>query len=78
MPRQFVRIEEVPLTANGKVDRGALPDPSLGLGEAAGRAPEGETVAQLAAIWAEFFDPALVTADAGFLTWAAIRSPRCG
>ncbi|MER5792273.1 amino acid adenylation domain-containing protein [Streptomyces sp. NPDC001980] len=65
VPRQFVLLDELPLTANGKVNRGALPDPSLAL-DAAGRAPEGETETRLAAIWAEFFDPALVTADAGF------------
>ncbi|MFG2551509.1 amino acid adenylation domain-containing protein [Streptomyces sp. NPDC048581] len=66
IPRQFVLLDELPLTANGKVNRGALPDPSLALGDAAGRAPQGETETRLAAIWAEFFDPALVTAEAGF------------
>ncbi|MER5277157.1 amino acid adenylation domain-containing protein [Streptomyces sp. NPDC002809] len=66
VPKQFVQLDEMPLTANGKVNRGALPDPSLALGETVGRAPEGETETRLAAIWGEFFDPALVTADAGF------------
>jgi amino acid adenylation domain-containing protein len=66
VPKQFVALDEMPLTANGKVNRGALPDPSLAPGATGGRAPAGETETRLAAIWAEFFDPALVTADAGF------------
>jgi amino acid adenylation domain-containing protein len=66
VPRQWMQLDEMPLTANGKVNRGALPDPSPALTEAVGRNPEGPIETRLAAIWAEFFDPTLITADAGF------------
>ncbi len=52
LPSAFVALEAIPLTANGKVDRKALPAPDT---EAlAGRgyeAPQGEIEATLAAIW---------------------------
>src|SRR5689334_6643978 len=54
VPSVIMVLEEMPLTANGKVDRRALPEPD---GEAYAGAkyeePEGETEQELAAIWAE-------------------------
>ena len=54
VPAAYVRLEEMPLTVNGKLDRKALPAPELdayGVSEYA--APEGEVETTLAAIWAE-------------------------
>ena len=54
VPAAYVRLESLPLTANGKLDRKALPAPDS---EAYARrryeAPQGEMEAALAAIWAE-------------------------
>ena len=56
VPSAFVVLERLPLTANGKVDRKALPDPAAALGPADGRAPRTPVEAQLAAIWGELLD----------------------
>ena len=54
VPAAYVRLERMPLTVNGKLDRKALPEPE---GEAYGireyEAPQGEIEEKLAAIWAE-------------------------
>ena len=54
VPAVYVRMEQMPLTANGKLDRKALPAPEA---EAYARqtyeAPQGETEEMLAGIWAE-------------------------
>nr|WP_240492598.1 non-ribosomal peptide synthetase [Photorhabdus namnaonensis] len=54
VPSAFVRLDDFPLTSNGKLDRHALPAPS---NEAFARqiyeAPQGETETILAAIWRE-------------------------
>ncbi|WP_277758203.1 non-ribosomal peptide synthase/polyketide synthase [Pseudomonas sp. A34-9] len=54
VPAAFVRLEALPLTANGKVDRKALPKPDLvALPTREYVAPQGEQEIALAQIWAE-------------------------
>lgn len=55
VPSHFVFLESFPLTANGKIDRNALPGFSVQLASAksAEEAPRGEIEQTLAQIWAE-------------------------
>jgi amino acid adenylation domain-containing protein len=54
VPLAFVRLDELPLTSHGKLDRRALPDPETSqLFGQAYEAPAGETEATMAAIWAD-------------------------
>ena len=57
VPSYLVPLPELPLTVNGKVDRGALPDPRRARAAAAATfaAPSTATERTLAAIWAEVF-----------------------
>jgi len=52
VPGAIVMLERLPLTANGKIDRTALPDPEAGA-ERGFVAPRTETEAAVAAIWAD-------------------------
>jgi hypothetical protein len=57
VPASFVRIDRLPLNANGKVDRAALPSPRDEGAPAAGRAawvaPLGELEETIASLWRE-------------------------
>ncbi|WP_275667432.1 non-ribosomal peptide synthetase [Bacillus swezeyi] len=54
IPAYFVKLDKLPLTKNGKVDRKALPEPDRTAGaEAEYEAPRNETEEKLAAIWCE-------------------------
>ncbi|MGQ9371961.1 amino acid adenylation domain-containing protein, partial [Azospirillum sp. A39] len=51
VPGRFVALDRLPLTANGKLDRAALPDPDWGEREHV--APRTDLERTLAALWAE-------------------------
>ncbi len=55
VPTNFVRLDDIPLSANGKVDRRALPQPARGRPEieTAYVEPRTETERVLAAVWCE-------------------------
>ncbi|MET7716991.1 amino acid adenylation domain-containing protein, partial [Streptomyces sp. NPDC005407] len=53
VPAAEVILPELPLTANGKLDRAALPDPGDATATDAGREPAGATEAALCEIYAE-------------------------
>ncbi|WP_330301262.1 non-ribosomal peptide synthetase/type I polyketide synthase [Streptomyces sp. NBC_00503] len=61
VPQYILILDELPLTANGKVDRSSLPVPGAEAADGdAAQAPRDLTESELASIWAEFFP------DAGF------------
>lgn len=68
VPAAFVMLESLPLTANGKVDRRALPDPSwfLSQSQATFREPNSETERGLAAIWCDLLGVAQAGLDDDF------------
>jgi amino acid adenylation domain-containing protein len=64
VPSQFVILENLPKTPNGKVDRKALPDPVRS--EVKGRAPRNENEETVAAIWAQVLRIEQVGTDENF------------
>ncbi|UXJ55658.1 non-ribosomal peptide synthase/polyketide synthase [Pseudomonas citronellolis] len=66
VPAHLVLLEGLPLTANGKLDRRALPAPDASLGQRAYEAPRSELERQLAAVWGEVLNVAQVGLDDNF------------
>ncbi len=56
VPSYLLRLDALPLSANGKVDRKALPEPSTTPARTSFSAPEGDTEQGLAKIWQTVLD----------------------
>jgi len=56
IPANLVELSELPLTANGKIDRRALPDPEVSRSHKGYMAPRNETEERLAQIWQEVLE----------------------
>jgi amino acid adenylation domain-containing protein len=65
VPAVLQVLDAIPLNANGKLDRRALPMPQAGAGQA-GEPPQGAVEITLAAIWAEVLGLREVTRDSDF------------
>ncbi|MCX6581052.1 MAG: amino acid adenylation domain-containing protein [Candidatus Aminicenantes bacterium] len=67
IPSHFMSIERIPLTVNGKLDRRALPEPGVTVGEDYAT-PQNEIEAQIAAIWSEVLgiEKSKISIDADF------------
>lgn len=56
VPQYFIKLQEIPLTSRGKVDRQALPDPALIAGQGTEYAgPRNELEERIAGIWEDIF-----------------------
>jgi len=66
VPTKVILLEKLPLTANGKIDRKALPDANADSFERPYVAPSTPTERGIAAIWEEVLRRKNVSADANF------------
>jgi acyl carrier protein len=66
VPSAFVRMERLPLTTSGKLDRRALPEPDRLAGRQDFAPPETETEQAVADIWAEVLEVPRVGAGDSF------------
>ena len=67
IPSMFVRLNELPLTPSGKVDRKALRPPTVERGTSVFVEPRTETERKVAALWAELLGAERVGAEDRFL-----------
>ncbi|HLP47721.1 MAG TPA: condensation domain-containing protein, partial [Candidatus Kapabacteria bacterium] len=65
IPSYFVRLEKIPLTPNGKIDRKALPKPGLIAGESY-IAPRDEIEKKLTVIWSEILNQSAIGINDNF------------
>ncbi|MFY0479946.1 amino acid adenylation domain-containing protein [Achromobacter marplatensis] len=65
VPSRIIALDALPLSANGKIDRKALPAPVFD-DQADATPPEGPTETAIAAIWADVLGCATVGRDANF------------
>jgi len=68
VPTYFVAVEKIPLTANGKIDREALPEPGIGSTGVGYRASRDAVEGQLVQIWSDLLkiDPGCIGIDNDF------------
>lgn len=67
IPQYILRINEIPLTANGKVDRKALPLPDTSVNKKNYVAPSNDIEKKLAEIWTKVLGIEEISADDSFL-----------
>ncbi|MFE0461119.1 amino acid adenylation domain-containing protein [Kitasatospora sp. NPDC058965] len=67
VPTAWVRLDELPLTSNGKIDRAALPAPAP-TGDYARPAPDGPVEQAVAEVWGELLGVDRIAADDDFFT----------
>lgn len=80
VPTRVVTLDDLPLTGNGKVDRGALPDPDVleESGRSAAAEPRDDIERRLVRIWEEILERTSITVadnffDIGGNSFAAMR-----
>lgn len=66
VPSRFARIDELPMTSTGKVDRKVLPEPREGVLRALFMPPEGPAEERLAEIWKDVLGAPAVGRDENF------------
>ena len=66
VPHFFMRLESMPMTASGKIDRKNLPDPNMKLTDISYVEPETELQRRLCDLWEEAFEQADISIDADF------------
>jgi len=79
-PTYFIRLDKLPLTSNGKIDRQVLPDLCYENIQPAQDfvGPQTDTEKALAAIWAELLNVRNIGINNDFLTWADSHWRRSG
>jgi mycobactin peptide synthetase MbtE len=65
VPATYVVLDQIPITAHGKIDRNALPDPEIGAGVEF-REPQTDTERRLAGLFSELLGQDRVGADDSF------------
>jgi len=66
IPAAFVRLDAFPLTVNGKIDRKALPDPTIEVTHAVSAPPETPAQEALVEVWKEVLNLSAVGIDDNF------------
>lgn len=69
LPSHFVRLQSMPRTATGKIDRRALPSPDMAARGATYVAPRSETERVLAGIWAAVLNVPRIGVEDDFFEW---------
>ncbi|WP_422508883.1 amino acid adenylation domain-containing protein [Stenotrophomonas sp. GZD-301] len=68
VPALYVGLDRLPLTANGKIDKAALPVPGAAASDAQHEEPQGEVEQALARIWAQVLEVEQVGRHENFFT----------
>lgn len=66
LPAYFVRLDEMPLTPNGKLDKGSLPDPSMPEEQVMAAEAVGSVENEILSIWKEVLGRQKISVDTNF------------